>query len=245
MGEGCLGAGGAGSVRPEHEAVADDDLPSTPSAEELAAALAERVREVIGAAEQAAAQMRASADADAEERATQIRFAAEQDAERLLRRAEREAQDYLDEAIRRVDAFAAGRARRISAAADRLLAHAEALADRAQRAGRLEHGIDDVIEALAAAAEAVAAEAQRAPIDLPGASAPAAEVTRLTTRPHAVPDPEPEHEPRPESGADDARTHVLQIASALPRRPGTPHGRVPPPPPVEPPEDTEPPDDAA
>jgi hypothetical protein len=218
---------------------ADDDFSRTASAEELAASVAERVREVMAAAERAAAQMRASAQADVEERARQIRLAAEQDAERLLRSAERVAQDHLDEAIRRVDAFAAGRARRISAVADRLLAHAEALADRAERAGRLERGVEEVVEALAAAAEAVAAEARRPPIPLPGVLQHRAEVTRLTTRPHAVPDPDPE----PAAG-DDAGEHVRQIASALPRRPGAPRRIVPPP--VEPPPGRfEPPDDAA
>jgi cell division septum initiation protein DivIVA len=214
--------------------VAHDDPPRTPSTEELAASLAQRVREVMAAAESAAAQVRATADADAEARATQIRLTAEQDAQRLLHSAEREAREYLEDARRRVDAFAAGRARRISAAADRLLAHGEALAARAERAehaGRLEHGIEAVVDALAAAAEAVAAEAQRAPIDLAGARAPHAEVTRLTTRPHAVPDPEPEPpEPPPVAAApephpatlgpdDDAREHVREIASALPCRP--------------------------
>jgi hypothetical protein len=237
--------------------VADDDDPSRiPSAEELAVSLTNRVREVLDAAERDAAAIRARADEDAEERALQVRFAAEQDAERLLRRAERAGADYLDEACRRVDAFAAGRARRISEAADRLLAHAEALADRAGRAERLERGIEEVVDALAAAAEAIAAEAARDAITLPPAGDHTAEVTRLTTRPHAVPDPEPEPRPAPVPPAvvaapdppeesepeDEARAHVREIASALPRRPGAPPRAVPvvvpkPPPPPDPPDD--------
>jgi hypothetical protein len=235
--------------------VADDDDPSrTPSAEELAASLASRVRQVLAAAEADAAALRARAGEDAQERALQVRFAAEQDAERLLRRAERAAADYLEEARRRIDAFATGRARRMSATADRLLAHAEALADRAERAERLERGIQDVVEALATAAEAIAAEAARDAIALPQAREHTAEVTRLTTRPHAVPDPEPElptppavaaaPDPPAEDGGpeDEARAHVREIASALPRRPGRPPRAVPPP--VEPPR-FEPPDDVA
>jgi chromosome segregation protein len=218
-----------------------DEPPRTPSAEELAASLASRVRDTLATAERAAAQIRAAADAEAEARAREVRDAAARDAERLLLRAEREAQDYLEDSRRRVDAFAAGRARRISAVADRLLAHAEALAARSQRAGRLHRGIDQVVEALAAAAEAVAAEAERPPIRLPGALEPVADVTRLTTRPHAVPDPEPEHRPAapgdPDATpADDAREHVRQIASALPRRPGTGRRVTPVPPPESPPE---------
>ena len=223
----------------------DDDPSRTPSAEELAASLASRVRQALAAAEQDAADIRARAGEDAEERARQIRAAAEQDAERLLRRAEREAADYLEDARRRVDAFAAGRARRISAVADRLLAHADALAARAQRAERLHRGIDEVVDALAAAAEAVAAEARRDAIALPGAGEPTADVTRLTTRPHAVPDlapgppapPAVAAAPDPPAEEDDARAHVREIANTLPRRPRSP--KWPPPvivPPPEPPD---------
>jgi hypothetical protein len=212
-----------------------DDPPDTPSsADAVAADLIRRLRATLAAAEQTAADIRATADAEGEARARTVRAAAEQDAERMLRRAEREAAAYLDEQRRRVDAFAAGRARRISAIADRLIAHAEALDDRTQRAGRLRQGIDELVAALAAAAEAIAAEAQRAPIRLPSAREGSAEVTRLTTRPHAVPDPEP---PREGAPADDAREHVREIASALPRRPGTP----PPDPPPAPTDPAEPP----
>jgi hypothetical protein len=223
----------------------DDDPSRTASAEELAASLATRVRQVLAAAEESAAAIRARAGEDAEERAREIRHAAEQDAERLLRRVEREAADYLEDARRRVDAFAAGRARRISAIADRLLAHADALAaraERADRAGRLHRGIDEVVDALAAAAEAVAAEARRDAIALPRAGEPTADVTRLTTRPHAVPDLAPGRPPvaaapDPPAEEDDARAHVREIANTLPRRPGVP--KRPPPvivPPPEPPD---------
>jgi hypothetical protein len=222
--------------------VNDDDTSRSPSAEELAASLAEQVHQIIRTAERAAVQLRADAEVDAQDHASQIRLAAEEDAARLLRRAEDEARDYLDDARRRVDAFAQGRARRMAAAADRLLVHVEALAARTERAARLKHGIDAVIDALAAAAEAVAAEAQRGPIELPGPGDPGAVVTRLTTRPHAVPDPEPQGAPaphvtaapEPRPPADDAREHVRRIASALPRRPkpaGAPKRTPPPTPP--------------
>jgi hypothetical protein len=218
--------------------VDEHDHPPIPSADELAASLASKVRQVLAAAEESAAQIRALADADAQERALDVRGAAEQDAERLLRRAEREAADYLDEAIRRVDAFAAGRARRISAVADRLLAHAGALADRAERAGRLNHGLQEVVDALAAAAEAVAAEAARDAIALPPADEAGAQVvTRLAPKPHVVPEPEPPPAPPPVAAvpdppspadADEAmRAHVRQIADSLPRRPGAARPRPP------------------
>jgi hypothetical protein len=231
--------------------VADDDPSRIPSAEELTASLSGRVRQVLQAAELAAAEVRARADAAAEERAHEIRHAAEQDADRLRRRAEREASDYLEDARRRVDAFADGRARRISAAVDLLLVHAEALAERTGRVARLQHGIEDVIDALTAAAAAVAAEAHRNPIILPHDRQPA-ELTRLAPRPHAVPDPGAEPAPlaaapdlpeqaaplgapapgapakpvavapvAPDEPEDAARAHVREVADALPRRPGT------------------------
>jgi hypothetical protein len=199
------------------------DDPHSPDADQPAASLTRRAHDVLAAAERAAAQ---------------IRLSAEQDAERVLARAHRDADAYLEEAVLRVDAFAAGRTRRIGELADRLLAHAEALAARAARAERLRSGIDAVVEALAAAAEAVAAEARRPPIVLPRPSETGAEVTRLTTRPHAVPDPGPEPSP-----ADDAGAHVREIARALPRRPGPPRVRPQPPPP-DPPDGPDAPDAA-
>ena len=65
------------------------DEPPIPSADELAASLADRVRQVLAAAEDSAREIRARADAEAQERALEIRYAAERDAERLLRRAAR------------------------------------------------------------------------------------------------------------------------------------------------------------
>jgi hypothetical protein len=206
------------------EAVRDDDDTSpASSAEELAVSLSERVRQTMAAAEAAAARVRADAAAEAERRAAQIREAAEQDAERLLRRAEREARDYLDDAERRIEAFAQERAQRIGATADRLLAEAETLAGGTERARHLRSALEDVVAALAAAAEAVLAEAAHGRFELPALRDAGAVVTRLTTRPHAVPDPEPpepDPPPPPAPPADDAREHVRQIASALPRRPG-------------------------
>jgi hypothetical protein len=90
-----------------------------------------------------------------------------------------------------------------------------------------------------------AAEAARDPIDLPGARERRAEVTRLATRPHAVPDPPPAPPvppvaavPDPPDPDDAARARVREIADSLPRRPGTPPRRAPKAvPPDEPPDD--------
>ena len=137
----------------------DRPPPPIPTADDLAASLSGRVRAILDAAEHDAAAIRAAAQRDADA--------------------------YLQDARRRVDAFATGRARRIAETADRLLAHAEALAARATRAeqaGRLRENIDTLLDALAAAAEAIAAEAQRDPITLPTPPEPGPSV-RAARRP--------------------------------------------------------------
>jgi hypothetical protein len=158
--------------------------PPIPSADDLAASLTGRVRTILAAAERDAAAIRAAAQRDADA--------------------------YLQDARRRVDAFADGRARRIADTADRLLAHAEALAARAARAeqaGRLRQNIDALLDALAAAAEAIAAEAGRDPITLPEPPGPPAVPEPL----RAVPGPD-----------DEAAALVRAAAASLPRRPQPP-----------------------
>jgi hypothetical protein len=150
----------------------DRPPPPIPTADDLAASLSGRVRATLDAAER--------------------------DAQAILAAAQRDADAYLQDARRRVDAFATGRARRISETADRLLAHAEALAARAARAeqaGRLRENIDALLDALSAAAEAIAAEARRDPIALPPAPAL-----------RAVPHPE-----------DEAAAQISAAAALLPQ----------------------------
>jgi hypothetical protein len=162
----------------------DRPPPPIPTADDLAASLTGRVRTILDAAERDAALIRDAAHRDADA--------------------------YLQDARRRVDAFAAGRARRIAETADRLLAHAEALAARAARAeqaGRLRENIDALLDALAAAAEAIAAEAGRDPITLPTPPAPEPLAEPL----RAVPHPD-----------DEAAALVRAAAALLPTRPEPP-----------------------
>jgi hypothetical protein len=162
----------------------DRPPPPIPTADDLAASLSGRVRAILDAAEH--------------------------DAQAIRDAARRDADAYLQDARRRVDAFATGRARRISETADRLLAHAEALAARATRAeqaGRLRENIDTLLDALAAAAEAIAAEAQRDPITLP---------TPPEHEPASQPEPELRAVPHPD---DEAAALVRAAAASLPRRP--------------------------
>ncbi|WP_027005313.1 hypothetical protein [Conexibacter woesei] len=169
--------------------VGDRPPPPIPTADDLAASLSGRVRAILDAAEHDAAAIRAAAQRDADA--------------------------YLQDARRRVDAFATGRARRISETADRLLAHAEALAARATRAeqaGRLRQNIDTLLDALAAAAEAIAAEAHRDPITLPAPPEPEHEESEL----RAVPHPD-----------DEAAALVRAAAALLPGRPKPPEGPSP------------------
>jgi hypothetical protein len=155
--------------------VADDH--STPD-DVLAAAVVERARRVADAARRAAAELRAEA---------------ERDAERIRARADAEAAAALEQARRRVDAFAEGRIRRIREAGDALIAAADELARRTRQSSRLQHGIEDVMGALAAAAEAIAAEAGRPIVRLPGTG---------SRRP------------------GDPSSEVRRVARELPRRPG-------------------------
>jgi hypothetical protein len=144
----------------------------------LAAAVVERARRVAEAAQRAAADARAEA---------------QRDADRIRERAEADAAAALEEARRRVDAFAEGRIRRIREAGDALIAAADDLALRTRQSSRLQRGIEDVVEALAAAAEAIAAEAGRPIIRLPGTGV------------------------RPPG---DVSGEVRRVARELPRRPG-------------------------
>jgi hypothetical protein len=144
----------------------------------LAGAVVERARRVAEAAQRAAADARA---------------AAERDAERIREQAEAEAAAALEEARRRVDAFAEGRIRRIREAGDALIVAADELAQRTRQSARLQRGIEDVVGALAAAAEAIAAEAGRPIVRLPGTG-----------------------DRRP----GDAPSEVRRVARELPRRPG-------------------------
>lgn len=87
--------------------------------------------------------------------------AAEGVAREVHRRAEREAAAHLEARRAEIDAFARERLDRIAALSDRLLENTEVLADRAERAARLPGAIDELLDALAQAAEAIAAEARR------------------------------------------------------------------------------------
>ena len=155
-----------------------DDPSRSTSDDALAAAVVERARRVADAAQRAAADVRAEA---------------ERDARRIRESADAEAAAALEEARRRVDAFAEGRIRRIREAGDSLIVAADELAQRTRQAGRLQRGIEDVVAALAAAAEAVAAEAGRPIVRLPGTG----------NRPPG-----------------DPSSEVRRVARDLPRRPG-------------------------
>jgi hypothetical protein len=106
--------------------------------------------------------------------------------------------------------------RRISAVADRLITHAEALAEHTEHAGRLHGGIDELIEALASAAEAIAAEAGRKPISLPGLG----DGPPVVTHPRLVTESD-----------DPMAGRVQEAAELLPPRPtSSPQAPVTPPP---------------
>jgi hypothetical protein len=201
--------------------------PRTPSADDIAASVAERVRRILAGAHEAAAG---------------IRRVAEEEATATRAEAEHEAAAYLEAARRRIDAFADGRIRRIRQASDDLLTGAEDLRSGLRRTDRLAAGIEDVVDALAAAAEAVAAEAGRTPIRLPRIEGGG--VAAMTPQPLPAQPPtagvgagagrENAGTPPPPAPPDAPDAQVRDIASRLPPRPGS---RRPVPPPVVPPDD--------
>jgi hypothetical protein len=145
--------------------------PSNPSAQDVAAAVTARVRRLLAAADGVAREVH--------------------------RRAEREAAEHLETRRTEIDAFARERLDRIASLTDRLLDHAELLERRAEQATSLPGAIDRLVEALAAAADAIAAEAERT---LPPRR------PRPPLRPVGEPDPE-------------AAEHVREAAALLPPRP--------------------------
>ena len=93
------------------------------------------------------------------------------DPDRRRREADAEIAAYADAARRRVDAFAEARIRRLRELSDRLIATAETVDRRFGEASAIKEQLDDLVAALAAAAERASQEA-RAPWPDPPAGAP-------------------------------------------------------------------------
>ena len=120
--------------------------------------LAARVQSVLGAAEREAAALREEVEHVAEARATEILLEAEREGQRMLAKADELARAHLDDTRSRLDAYAADRIQRMHAVTERLLTASDGLADRFDEALETRRALADLLGALGAAAEQVAAE---------------------------------------------------------------------------------------
>jgi hypothetical protein len=136
------------------------------------------VGEIMSAARQAAAQLKAEVERASTERAAQIetaaarrahelRMNAEAEAERLQTQARVATQQYVAASRRLVDEFAKERMRRISEIGDRLGEQAEQLVERFARSDEIARQLTELRTELGGACERIAAEARREGPQLP------------------------------------------------------------------------------
>jgi DNA repair exonuclease SbcCD ATPase subunit len=136
------------------------------------------VGEIMAAARQAAAQLKAEVERASTERAAQIetaaarrahelRMNAEAEAERLQTQARVVTQQYVAASRRLVDEFAKERMRRISEIGDRLGEQAEQLVERFARSDEIARQLTELRTELGAACERIAAEARCVSPQLP------------------------------------------------------------------------------
>lgn len=130
------------------------------------------VGEIMAAARQAAAQLKAEVERASTERATQIetaaarrahelRMNAEAEAERLQTQARIATQQYVAASRRLVDEFAKERMRRIAEIGDRLAEQAEHVVERFAHSEEIARQLTELRAELGAACERIAAEARR------------------------------------------------------------------------------------
>jgi delta 1-pyrroline-5-carboxylate dehydrogenase len=173
-------------------------MPDRPAADEISATVSAQVREIVAAAERAAAQLEQEVETEATRRASEILLGAEEDA-----------QAYLAESRRRVDAFAQSRVARIQELCDDLIVRAEAISTRLTEAEELQGSLRDLVSALNNAARATTAEASRPGVRLPGVREDADLPGPRRTGPTIA----------EASSSSEAEGHVREVARDLPRPP--------------------------
>jgi hypothetical protein len=144
-----------------------------------------RIKAVLTAAEQTAAQVAEEAESEAGRRAREVLAAAEADGERIRREATRRVEEYLAASRRRIDAFATARIERITELTEGVIEASTSIQERFEQAAAIQREVHAMVEALGAVAQAVAREAALASPTLP--------------RPPAAPE-------RPEGGPGWAQT---------------------------------------
>lgn len=227
------------------------DQPSIPVAtEHVSQTVNAHVREIIAAAERAAAELRDEVEQEALRLAARIREDAENEARQVRERAERQAEEHLADARARAQAFADGRIARIDRISSDLLAKAETIGVRLDDAVGLRQELEDLVSALRVAAQTAAAESRRPAIRLPRPPGSTPEAEAAPPAPAPAPPAPVDHlatlelPARPSFDDPDipfgADAQVRQVARdlPLPPRPVRPSrsGSVPVPPPTpEPP----------
>lgn len=218
-----------------------DATPSIPVAtDHVSQTVNAHVREIIAAAERAAAELRFEVEQEAMRRAADLRADAEREAQQIRDDAEAEARDYLEDARRRVQAFADGRTQRLEEVSGDLLARAEAIGVRLDEAVALRQELEDLVSALRVAAQSATAEARRPAIRLPRAPrggtgadpaeragsarapGPAADPDAATFARDPQPEPAAAPEPPPAAASPDVPSPDAHLAALeLPQTPTT------------------------
>lgn len=144
-----------------------EDTSHVRTAESISPGVADRVEQIVGAAERAADNFRRESELQASQRAAELREAAEIESARLRRDAEAEAAAYLIETRRRIDAFASERIGAISELTERLIDQADSVARRFDAAEQARRQVYDLITALGESAKIVADEAGRTDPPIP------------------------------------------------------------------------------
>jgi len=152
----------------------EDDL----DADRIETRMGTHVGEIMAAARQAAAQLKAEVERASTERAAQIetaaartahelRMTAEAEAERLQNQARVATQQYVAASRRLVDEFAKERMRRIAEIGDRLAEQADSVVERFAHSEEIARQLTELRSELGAACERIAAEARRDSPQLP------------------------------------------------------------------------------
>jgi hypothetical protein len=130
-----------------------------------------RIKAVLTAAEQTAAQVAEEAESEASRRAREVLAAAEADGERIRREATRRVEEYLTASRRRIDAFATARIERITELTEGVIEASSSIQERFEQAAAVQREVHAMVEALGTVAQAVAREAAVASPTLPRAPA--------------------------------------------------------------------------
>ncbi len=123
---------------------------------EMTAAVTAQVREILEAAERAAAELQREVEQETLRRSAEVRRSAEEDADRIRQEAEAQAAEYLRTSRESVDAFAREQIQRLTLLSEDLLSRADAVLTGLDEAGAARQALNELVRALTEAAETAA-----------------------------------------------------------------------------------------